>query len=167
MFRNQRKRIQLLWHVSLMLCLSLTEELYSQTIRGVYDLHVATEGLSAGIGLDYFDVDEGTLKELFSCIPKGQRGRSCSVERGYMGSLSLLKPRGSEWGYIVDIGKVRVGAGPNRSQLSLGHTNIGRSRRIHLTLKDQFSFLSLYIKPAYDVSQKIAILDIGIGVAFY
>ena len=84
-----------------------------------------------------------------------------------MGSLALLKPRGSEWGYIVDIGKVTVSSGPSRSQLSLGYTSIGRSRRIHLNGEFQVSVLSLYIKPAYDVSQKMAILDIGIGMALY
>ncbi|MCX6116751.1 MAG: hypothetical protein NT027_04360 [Proteobacteria bacterium] len=164
MFKIKRISIQLYLPGAFVLSLLASDKIYSQTIRGVYDLHVATEGASAGIGIDYFAVDEGTLIERVSCIPKG---RSCPSERGYMGSLSLLKHRGNEWGYIVDIGKVSASPLPTRSQLSFGLTSVGKSRRIHLTLKNQINFFSLYFKPAYDVSQKMALLDIGIGVAFY
>ena len=142
----------------------LHEGAIAQTFRGVFDTHGTSEGVTAGVGFDYFAVDPGTVQETLSCIPKA---RPCPGISGYTWGYTLIAARSGTFIHAFDFGRTGLSSLKTRSQASAGITIMEDKRRFHVTLKLQPKLLSLYLKPAIDMPKKDVFLDVGLGVSFF
>ncbi len=147
-----------------LLAFSINDVAFSTTFREVIEVHGSTEGVSAGVGLDYLAADADTIAETTSCIPKG---RICPVARGYTTGYTLIRTRNNTWAHAVDLGMTSISALMPRFQMSVGQTFNSERTRTHLLLKFQPYTLSFFAKPAFDFSRKIFYFHLGVGAVFY